>query len=144
MEIKIKKLRETAIIPTRGSQFSAGYDLYADLEKEVVIPAGETVMIPTGLSLELPDGYAAFIFARSGISVKKGLAPANCVGVCDSDYRGEYMVPLFNHTATDATLQPGERMAQMIVLPFMAVSFLEVDELSDTQRAAGGFGSTGI
>ena len=143
MKINIKKLNSNATLPTRGSEFAAGYDLYACLNESVTIRAGETVKIPTGLAIEIPDGYAGLIYARSGLATKKGLAPANKVGVCDSDYRGEYIIFLHNHSKIDAMIEPNERIAQLIVTPFLAVTFEETDELSETKRGAGGFGSTG-
>ncbi|MBQ7233728.1 MAG: dUTP diphosphatase [Bacillales bacterium] len=143
MKINIKKLNSNATLPTRGSEFAAGYDLYACLNESVTIRAGETVKIPTGLAIEIPEGYAGLIYARSGLATKKGLAPANKVGVCDSDYRGEYIIFLHNHSIIDAVIEPNERIAQLIVTPFLAVTFEETDELSETKRGAGGFGSTG-
>ena len=143
MKINIKKLNSNATLPTRGSEFAAGYDLYACLNESVTIRAGETVKIPTGLAIEIPEGYAGLIYARSGLTTKKGLAPANKVGVCDSDYRGEYIIFLHNHSKIDAMIEPNERIAQLIVTPFLAVTFEETDELSETKRGAGGFGSTG-
>ncbi|HJA40111.1 MAG TPA: dUTP diphosphatase [Firmicutes bacterium] len=143
MKINIKKLNSNATLPTRGSEFAAGYDLYACLNESVTIRAGETVKIPTGLAIEIPEGYAGLIYARSGLATKKGLAPANKVGVCDSDYRGEYIIFLHNHSKIDAMIEPNERIAQLIVTPFLAVTFEETDELSETKRGAGGFGSTG-
>lgn len=143
MEVKIKKLRESALLPTRGSAYSAGYDLYACLDSAVSIAPGETVKIPTGLAMELPEGYAGLIYARSGLATKKGLAPANKVGVCDSDYRGEYIVPLHNHGKDTAIVNPQERIAQLIITPFVTAEFLEIDSLSETERNTGGFGSTG-
>ena len=143
MKINIKKLNSNATLPTRGSEFAAGYDLYACLNESVTIRAGETVKIPTGLAIEIPEGYAGLIYARSGLATKKGLAPANKVGVCDSDYRGEYIIFLHNHSKIDAMIEPNERIAQLIVTPFLAVTLEETDELSETKRGAGGFGSTG-
>ncbi len=143
MKINIKKLNKNAIIPSRGSEFSAGYDLYACLEEPINIKANQTVKIPTGLAMEIPVGYAGMIFARSGLSTKKGLAPANKVGVCDSDYRGEYIVALHNHSNNDAIVNPGERIAQLVIIPFLSVDFVEADRLNDTARGSGGFGSTG-
>ena len=142
-KIKIKRMRENAAIPTKGSEKSAGYDLYACLDKPVFINQHETVMISTGVSMELPDGTFGAIVSRSGISVKRGLAPANKIGVCDSDYRGEYMVALHNHSNTTQWVNPGERIAQLIVMPYVDVIFEETDELSETDRGEGGFGSTG-
>lgn len=143
MFVKIKKLKKTAIIPTRGSLSSAGYDLYACLESSVIIHPGETIKIPTGLAMELPEGYVGLIYARSGLATKKGLAPANKVGVCDSDYRGEYIVPLHNHGEEAVEVSPNERIAQLIITPFVVADFIETDSLSETQRDTGGFGSTG-
>lgn len=144
MQIQIKKLKSNAVIPTCGSQYSAGYDLYAALDTEsVVIPAHETVKIGTGLAIALPEGYFGAIFARSGLAAKQGLRPANCVGVADCDYRGEYIVALHNDTDLPKAVQNGDRIAQLVVLPCLALDFEVVDELSDTERGAGGFGSTG-
>lgn len=143
MEIKVKKLTQTAIMPTRGSSFAAGYDLYADVCEEVEIEPFTTKMIGTGLSMEIPEGYFGGIFARSGLACKEGLRPANCVGVVDSDYRGEFKVALHNDTDTLRHVEKGERIAQLVVMPFLPVTFDEVDELEDTERGAGGFGSTG-
>ena len=143
MEVKIKKLKENAVIPTRGSAYAAGYDLYACIDKEINIYAGETVKVGTGLSIAIPDGYFGAIFARSGLATKEGLRPANCVGVCDSDYRGEYIIALHNDSATMRVIEPGERIAQLVVMPYLAVDFIESDKLDQTDRGAGGFGSTG-
>ena len=143
MRIKYTKLKENAIVPTRGSEKAAGYDLYACLENEVEIQPHSTCLIGTGLSFELPDDTFAAIFARSGLATKSGLAPANKVGVCDSDYRGEYKIALHNHSNTPATVHNGDRIAQMVVMPFIPVE-LEEGELSETARGAGGFGSTGV
>ena len=143
MKIQIKKLNANAIIPTRGSDRAAGYDLYACLEQDVIIGAGETVKIGTGLSIAVPEGYFGAIFARSGLAAKEGLRPANCVGVADSDYRGEYIVALHNDSAVSRTVTPGERIAQLVVMPYLSVDFDEVDALDETERGAGGFGSTG-
>lgn len=142
MQIRIKKLSETAVIPSKGTEFSAGYDLYACLGASVSIKPGETVMIGTGLALEIPPGYVGLIYARSGIATEKGLAPANKVGVCDSDYRGEYRIPLHNHGLHPALVLPGERIAQLIITPHLEVTFLPAEELSETARGEGGFGST--
>ncbi len=141
--LRFKKLRPGAVIPTRGSALSAGYDLYACLEESVTIAPGETKGIGTGLSMALPEGWFAGIFARSGLAVKQGLRPANCVGVCDADYRGEYVVALHNDSGEARTIEDGERIAQMILLPCRTLAFEETDELPETQRGAGGFGSTG-
>ena len=143
MKIQIKKLKENAIIPTRGSDRAAGYDLYACLETEITIGAGETVKIGTGLSIAVPEGYSGAIFARSGLAAKEGLRPANCVGVADSDYRGEYIVALHNDSSISRVVTPGERIAQLVVMPYLSVEFEEVDSLDETERGAGGFGSTG-
>lgn len=143
LKMNFKKLNEKAITPTYGTEFSAGADLYACEGGEVTIPAGESKLIHTGLSLEIPEGYAGLIYARSGIATKRGLAPANKVGVIDSDYRGEIMVSLYNHSAEAQTIADGERIAQLVITPFLKVEFSEVAELSDTERGAGGFGSTG-
>ena len=143
MRIKYTKLKENAIIPTRGSEKAAGYDLYACLENEVEIQPHSTCLIGTGLSFELPDNTFAAIFARSGLATKSGLAPANKVGVCDSDYRGEYKIALHNHSNTSAIVHNGDRIAQMVVMPFIPVE-LEEGELSETARGSGGFGSTGV
>ena len=142
-KIQIKKLNENATIPTRGSDRAAGYDLYACLENEITIGAGETVKIGTGLSIAVPEGYFGAIFARSGLAAKEGLRPANCVGVADSDYRGEYIVALHNDSSISRVVTPGERIAQLVVMPYLSVEFEEVDSLDETERGAGGFGSTG-
>ena len=141
--IRVKKVRENAILPTYGSQGAAGADLYACLEEEIVIAPGHSAFVPTGLSMEIPVGFAGLIYARSGLACKRGLAPANKVGVVDSDYRGEFMVVLHNHGAEPQTVANGERIAQLVITPVYTPAFEEVDELTDTQRAAGGFGSTG-
>jgi dUTP pyrophosphatase len=142
--IKIKKLSDKAIIPTRGSQYSAGFDLYACIPSPVFINPHETVKIGTGLSLELPENTFGAVFARSGLATKEGLRPANCVGVCDSDYRGEYIVPLHNDSNTGKHVYPGDRIAQLIIMPFVPINFIETEELSETERDTGGFGSTGV
>ena len=141
--IKVKKLKENAIIPTYGSNGAAGADLYACLEQDVTIAPGETAFIPTGLSMMIPVGTAGLIYARSGMACKRGLAPANKVGVIDSDYRGEFIVVLHNHGTQSQTVSHGERIAQLVITPVFTPGFLEVDELSDTARGTGGFGSTG-
>ncbi len=143
MKINIKKLNENATVPTYGSEYAAGADLYACLDGEVTIEPGKTVMIKTGIAVEIPSGFAGFVFARSGISSKKDLAPANKVGVVDSDYRGEIMVALHNHGDKVQTVEQGERIAQIVFMPYIAPGFCECDSLSDTERGAGGFGSTG-
>lgn len=142
-DVKIKKLRENAVIPTYGSEFAAGADLYASLDEAVVIEAGETKFIPTGFAFEIPEGYAGFVYARSGLACKRGLAPANKVGVIDSDYRGEVMVALHNHGKAAQTVEAGERIAQMVIAPYITASFILSDELDETVRGEGGFGSTG-
>lgn len=142
-KIKIKKLTDTAKTPTRGSEHAAGYDLYADVKEDVQIKPHETVKIGTGLAMEVPDGYFGAIFARSGLAAKEGLRPANCVGVCDSDYRGEYIVAIHNDSEETRTITAGERIAQLVVMPYLPVTFDEVAELTDTNRGEGGFGSTG-
>ena len=143
MDIKIKKLTDTAVLPARGSEYAVGYDLYADCKESITIEPHETAKIGTGLSMEIPDGYFGAVFARSGLASKQGLRPANCVGVCDSDYRGEYIVALHNDSQIKQIINPGDRIAQLVVMPYLAVTFTECDELSETKRAAGGFGSTG-
>ena len=143
IKVNFKRLNENAIVPTYGSEFSAGADLYACEGGEVTIEAGETRLIHTGLALEIPEGYAGLIYARSGIATKRGLAPANKVGVIDSDYRGEIMVSLYNHSSSAQTIADGERVAQLVITPFLKVEYTEADELSDTVRGSGGFGSTG-
>ena len=142
-DLRIKKLRENAQMPTYGSEYAAGADMYAAIDEAVTIQPNETKFIPTGLAFEIPEGYAGFIYARSGLASKKGLAPANKVGVVDADYRGEVMVALHNHGKEAQTVEAGERIAQMIIAPFVAVNYIFSDELDDTVRGAGGFGSTG-
>ena len=143
MKIRIKKLNEKAVVPTYGSEYSAGADLYALLEEAIEIKPHETVFVHTGISVEIPEGYCGLIFARSSMGAKRGLAPANKVGVIDADYRGEIMVALHNHSEVTATVEPFERIAQLAIVPFLKAAFEEVDDLSDTARGAGGFGSTG-
>ncbi len=143
MKINVKKVRESAKLPTYGSQYAAGADLYACTEGEIEIAPHSTAMIPTGIALELPVGYAGFIYARSGLASKRGLAPANKVGVVDCDYRGEVIVALHNHGESAQKIAAGERIAQLVVAPYITADFEEVDELSSTERGAGGFGSTG-
>ncbi len=142
-KVNVKKLREGATLPTYGSAYAAGADLYACTGESVVIAPGETKFIPTGIALEIPVGYAGFIYARSGIACKRGLAPANKVGVIDADYRGEVMVALHNHGTEAASIDDGERVAQLVIAPYLTVDFIEADELCDTVRGEGGFGSTG-
>lgn len=143
MIVKVKKLAENAVLPTYGSPQAAGADLYALVEGDVTIAAGETFLVPTGLSVEIPEGYVGLIYARSGLATKKGLAPANKVGVIDSDYRGEVKVALFNQSGKPQTITQGERIAQLVIAPYLSVSYEVADELSATERGAGGFGSTG-
>lgn len=142
-DLRIKKLRDNAQMPTYGSEFAAGADMYAAIDNSVTIAPGETKFIPTGLAFEIPEGYAGFVHARSGLASKRGLAPANKVGVIDADYRGEVMVALHNHGTQAQTVEAGERIAQMIIAPFVAVNYVFSDELEDTVRGEGGFGSTG-
>ena len=142
-KIAVKKLRPNAILPTYGSAEAAGADLYACLDATLTVEPDQTVMIPTGLAMEIPSGCAGLIFARSGLSVKRGLAPANKVGVIDADYRGEFMVALYNHGQQPQTVEHGERIAQLVITPVFTPGFTEVSELSDTKRGVGGFGSTG-
>lgn len=143
-DVRIKKLRENATPPTYGSDYAAGCDLYACLEDgEIEIGPGKTVMIPTGWAMELPEGFAGLIYARSGLATKSGLAPANKVGVVDCDYRGEVCVALHNHGGEARSVKHGDRIAQMVIAPYLTAVFCESDELSDTVRGAGGFGSTG-
>lgn len=144
MNIPVKKLKPNATLPTYGSEYAAGADLYACIDVAITINPGETHMIPTGLAMELPMGYAGLIYPRSGMASKRGLAPANKVGVVDPDYRGEFMVALHNHSLTAQTVEPNERIAQLVITPFITAQFEETEELSDTVRGAGGFGSTGI
>ncbi len=142
-EISVKKLKNNAILPTYGSEFAAGADLYACLEEAVTIAPQETKLIPTGLAMEIPLGWAGLIYARSGLATKRGLAPANKVGVVDPDYRGEIMVSLHNHGTEPQTVEAGERIAQLVLTPYLTARFLEAEELSETVRGTGGFGSTG-
>ena len=141
--IKVRKLKENAILPTYGSAEAAGADLYACLEEDVTIAPGQTAFIPTGLSMMIPVGTAGLIYARSGMACKRGLAPANKVGVIDSDYRGEFIVVLHNHGVEAQTVSHGERIAQLLITPVFTPGFAEVEELTESQRGAGGFGSTG-
>lgn len=151
MNIKIKKLAEDANLPSRGSEQAAGYDLYAYVEdtlkvkdsRSLTIPPHETVLVRTGIAVAIPEGYFGGIYARSGLSIKQGLRPGNCTGVIDSDYRGEIMVGLHNDSEDHRTISNGDRIAQLIVQKYESVSFEEVDELDDTVRGEGGFGSTG-
>ena len=143
MNVKLKRLNEGAILPTYGSEFSAGADLYACIDSDIEIKPNQTVFIGTGLAMELPCGYVALVYARSGLACKRGLAPANKVGVIDSDYRGEIKVAIHNHSTEAQTVCVGERIAQMVVTPYIKCDFTEVAELDTTERGEGGFGSTG-
>lgn len=142
-EIRVKRLREGAKLPTYGSVGAAGADLYACLQEEVTIPAGETAFIPTGIAMEIPEHCAGLIYARSGLACKQDLAPANKVGVIDSDYRGEILVALHNHGKESRSLKSGDRIAQMVITPVLTPAYVETESLSDTRRSGGGFGSTG-
>lgn len=141
--IKYKKLNDLAKEPTRGSEYAAGYDLYAAIEQGVWIHPHQTVKVGTGLSFELPPQTFTGLFARSGLATKQGIRPANCVGICDADYRGEYILALHNDSETACFIKPGDRIGQMVLLPFISMDFVESDRLSDTERGEGGFGSTG-
>lgn len=141
---RVKRLRDNAIIPTRGSKDSAGLDLYAAIDSTVAIPPGESALIGTGVAFSIPRGVFGGIFARSGLATKENLRPANCVGVCDSDYRGEYKVPIYNDSKEIRFITPNERIAQLVFLPFVFSDLVEVDSLDETSRGAGGFGSTGV
>lgn len=142
-KVKIKKLKENAIIPTLGSEYAAGMDLYACIDNPIYISPHETVKIETGLSIQLPKKTFGAVFARSGLATKEGLAPANKVGVCDSDYRGEYIVALHNDSNTSRIINPNDRIAQLVIMPYIPIQFVEVNELNNTNRGSGGFGSTG-
>ena len=141
--IRVKKLRPNAVLPTYGSGEAAGADLYACLEEAVVVEPGRTAWIPTGIAMEIPKGCAGLVYARSGLACKRGLAPANKVGVIDSDYRGEITVVLHNHGPEVQTVSSGERIAQMVITPVLTPAYVEADDLTDTDRGQGGFGSTG-
>lgn len=141
--MNIKKLNERAVVPTYGSAYAAGADLYSAEESEISIAPAETKLIHTGIAMEIPEGLVGLIYARSGLASKRGLAPANKVGVIDSDYRGEIMVALHNHGTETQTVAVGERIAQIVFAPYMSADFTVVEELSDTVRGEGGFGSTG-
>ncbi len=142
-KINVKVLNSNATIPTYGSDYSAGADLYSNIEKDTIINPGETKMIPTGIAFEIPVGLVGLVFARSSIATKEGLAPANKVGVIDSDYRGEIFVPIHNHSKEERIINPKERIAQIIFMPYIKGNFNIVKDLSDTKRGTGGFGSTG-
>ncbi len=141
--IRIKKVREQAVIPTYGTEYSAGADIYSCIPEPIHLAPGKAVLIPTGIAMEIPTGYVGLVYARSSLAVKRGLAPANKVSVIDSDYRGELMVPILNHSGTEQVIEPAERIAQMIFTPYYMACFEETDTLEDTNRGAGGFGSTG-
>lgn len=141
---RIKKLNNRAIIPTRGSEDAAGYDLYANNEQRLLINSGDTVKVGTGIAMEIPEGYFGAIFARSGLATKQGLRPANCVGVVDSDYRGELIVALHNDSNEPREIMPNDRIAQLVIMPYLTVDFVESDTLDDTDRGEGSFGSTDI
>ena len=141
MEIKIKKLYEDSQIPTRGSEYAAGYDLYA--HESATIKPHETVKIGTGVAIQPPKDTFGAVFARSGLAAKQGLRPANCVGVCDYDYIGEYIITLHNDSNEQRVVEAGERIGQVVFIPYVNVTFVEVEELEETERGAGGFGSTG-
>lgn len=143
MNIKVKKLKPGATVPTMGSKFAAGADLYSAEDADVIIEPSETKFIGTGLAMEIPEGYVGLVYARSGLACKRGLAPANKVGVVDSDYRGEIKVALHNHGKEAQTVEKGERIAQMVIAPYLSVNYEEADSLSETERGEGGFGSTG-
>lgn len=143
MKIAVKKVLPGAQLPTYGSEFSAGADLYALLDAPYTIAPGETVLLHTGIAMEIPVGYGGFIYARSSLGVKKGLAPANKVGVIDSDYRGEIRVALHNHGTEPQTVENGDRVAQIVIAPFLKAEYEECAELAETLRGEGGFGSTG-
>ena len=142
-KIKLKKLSENAKIPTYGSEYSAGADIYALTDKDIEIVPNETKIIHSGIAFEIPDGYVGLVFARSGLATKSGLAPANKVGVIDSDYRGELMVPLYNQSTETQVVSNGDRIAQIVFTPYLKADFFEDDNLSNTERGLGGFGSTG-
>lgn len=143
MELKIKKVKENAKIPTRGSDGAAGFDLYACIDEPLTLNKGDTALIPTGIAIAVPDGYAAFIHSRSGLSIKKGICLLNSVGVVDSDYRGEVCVGVIKATDGPYTIEPDERIAQMVIKAVEIPELIETDELDETERGAGGFGSTG-
>lgn len=142
-DINVKKLREDAVIPQIATSGSACSDLYACIEDSIEIHPGETAMIPIGISLAIPKGFGAFIFARSGLGIKHGIVPSNCVGVIDSDYRGEICVGLYNHSNETYLVNPKDRIAQMAIIPVINAKYIECDELPESERGEGGFGSTG-
>lgn len=145
VNMNVKKLNNDSVVPTKGSEYAAGLDLYAYIPRGAIdIPAGATVKIGTGIATEIPTGCFGGVFARSGLATKRGLRPSNCVGVVDSDYRGEIIVAIHNDSDKCETLHNGDRIAQLVIMPYINVSLQEVEELSDTKRGAGGFGSTGV
>lgn len=141
--VKVKKLNAAAKLPSYGSSFAAGADLYANIAEDITVNPGDTVFVKTGIAMQIPEGYVGLVYARSSLACKQGLAPANKVGVIDSDYRGEIMVALYNHSSSPKTVAANERIAQIVIAPFLAVDFTEADDLTETDRGAGGFGSTG-
>ncbi len=141
--VKIKRLNKLAKIPTKGTAESAGYDLYAATDKDIQIPPHSNVKIGTGIAMSIPNGFFGGIFARSGVATKRNMRPSNCVGIVDSDYTGEVIVSIHNDSTETKTIQRGERIAQLVILPYLSVIFNEVDELNETERGEGGFGSTG-
>lgn len=143
VNVNFTKLDKRATVPTYATEFSAGADLYALCDEDITIAPKQTVLIHTGLAMEIPEGYGGFIFARSGLATKKGLAPANKVGVIDADYRGEIMVALHNQSDKEAVISSGERIAQLVILPYLTAQFTECESLCETVRGDGGFGSTG-
>ncbi len=143
MTVNVQLLREGAAAPAYGSAGAAGADLHACLPQPLAIPPGQTALVPTGVAVEIPEGFAGLVFARSGLATKRNLAPANKVGVIDSDYRGEILVALHNHGGETQTVEPGERVAQLVLTPCLRADFAPVEQLSQTKRGAGGFGSTG-
>ncbi len=143
MKIAFVKLRENAVVPSYGSRSAAGADLYAAIDERITLAPGETRLIPHGIAMAIPEGYAGFIYARSGLATRRNLAPANKVGVVDADYRGELMTPIHNHGSAPAVIEPGERVAQLVVAPVVNAELIETDALDETERGAGGFGSTG-
>lgn len=142
-KVRFQKLDERAMPPTYGSAYAAGADLYAVADDPIVIPPHQTVLVHTGLAVEIPESFVGLVCARSGLATKQGLAPANKVGVIDADYRGEIMVALHNHGDAQRTVEHGERVAQLVLLPYLTADYEQADNLSDTERGAGGFGSTG-
>lgn len=148
IQVNVKRLSDTAIMPTYGSEKAAGMDLYADTKSlgvdKLYIDPGDCLKVPTGFAFELPEGYCTLILARSGLSTKKGLRPANCVGLCDEDYRGNYIVPLYNDSHEGQVIEHGDRIAQLMFVPYIQAFLTEVDNLTETDRGEGGFGSSGV